>query len=30
MIGFMIKTRLCDNLVHKYSDEDKNLIFDSQ
>ena len=30
MIGFMIKTRMCDNLVHQYSDTDKNLIYDSQ
>jgi hypothetical protein len=30
MIGFMVKTRMCNNLVHKYSDQDKNIIFDSQ
>jgi hypothetical protein len=30
MIGFLIKTRMCDNLVHRYSDEDKNMIYDCQ
>jgi len=26
----MIKTRMCDFLVRRYSDTDKNTIFDSQ